>query len=423
MLQHWRPLFILLVALLAVGCKPRRSEPPELEMGSWRLELDLNDRALPFVFDLLRVDGGRLAIDIHNGDEVIRVDDIELVGDSINIRMPLFDSEFRGLIDGPNGIHGLWYNYLKGPDYRIPFQARYGNDKRFNVSLPSRSDARFDGVWEVHFSPGSADHYPAIGMFRSTREGLATGTFITETGDYRFLEGTVTGDSLFLSCFDGSHAFLFEARMDGDSVLGRFWSGNHWQEPWVARRNPEFRLRDPDSLTYLREGYDMIDFRFPDLEGAPVSPSDPQYKGRPLVIQIMGSWCPNCVDETRLLNELYEKYHGAGLEVISIAFEKYEDPAKAIVALKRFREVLDVRYPILYAGRSSKAVASEKLPFLNHVMSYPTCIIVDHHGRVRRIRTGMYGPGTGAHYLTYKRSFESFLEALLAEARSGKEVG
>ncbi|MBK9539134.1 MAG: hypothetical protein IPO12_10410 [Flavobacteriales bacterium] len=75
------------------------------------------------------------------------------------------------------------------------------------------------------------------------------------------------GDSLKLSCFDGSHAFLFKAVLRNDSLLGRYWSGTHWQEPWLAVRNPTFHLRDPDSLTFLKEGYDMVDFSFPSIDG------------------------------------------------------------------------------------------------------------------------------------------------------------
>jgi thiol-disulfide isomerase/thioredoxin len=146
-----------------------------------------------------------------------------------------------------------------------------------------------------------------------------------------------------------------------------------------------------------------------------VSPKDSAHAGKVLMVQVMGSWCPNCVDETRLLDEMYAEYRDRGLGVIAVAFEKYEDPAKAVAQLKRFRDNLDVRYDIVYAGRASKEEASAKLPFLDHVMSYPTCIFIDRRGMVRRIRTGFYGPGTGPHYANYERNLRSFLEQLLAE--------
>ena len=91
-----------------------------------------------------------------------------------------------------------------------------------------------------------------------------------------------------LSCFDGSHAFLFKARMAGDSLVGSFWSGVHWQEPWVAVRDPGFHLRDPDSLTFLKEDTTRSN---PD-SGPPWDISQgPRYMGKVLLVQVMGSWC------------------------------------------------------------------------------------------------------------------------------------
>lgn len=377
------------------------------------MELDLNGHSLPFQLDLTHNDSSTWTAHIHNASEDIVVQDIVLNHDTFLMRMPLFDSEFRGIVRNDSVIDGFWHNHLKGPDYRIAFTARAGQTHRFPGAANGLADV--NGPWEVHFSRGTDDAYNAIGLFEQHNEGSLTGTFVTETGDYRFLEGAVHNDSMRLSCFDGSHAFLFSAALRGDSLVGRYWSGTHWEEPWVAYRNPEYRLRDPDSLTFLKEGYDMVDFRFPDLDGKPVSPSDARYKGKVLMVQVMGSWCPNCVDETRLLNELYAAYADKGLAVIAVAFEKYPEEEKAIAGLKRFKKALGVDYPIVYGGLASKEKAAEKLPFLDHVMSYPTCIFVDRSGVVRRIRTGFYGPGTGAHYENYRRNLHLFVEQLLAE--------
>ena len=85
--------------------------------------------------------------------------------------------------------------------------------------------------------------------------------------------------------------------------------------------------------------------------------------------------------------------------------------------MEHYQRTLEVPYPILYAGSSNKEEAAAKMPFLNHVMSYPTCILVDRQGKVRRIRTGIYGPSTGAHYAQYKRSLTLYVEELLNEGQ------
>jgi thiol-disulfide isomerase/thioredoxin len=403
---------LLLSALLyRCGLATSPGSSGSLRCGTWRLEMDLHGQVLPVLFDLQRDSAGHVLV-FRNGSERIVVRDVVMARDSIKVRMPLFDSEFKGIIVSDSAFAGYWFNYLKGPDYRIPFSAIAGASERFPVhgSRPSS----VNGAWRTVFSPGTMDTYPALGLFHQ-QAGQVTGTFGTETGDYRFLDGVVADDSLLLSAFDGSHAFLFKAAVRNDSLIGRYWSGVHWQEPWVAVRDDRFHLRDPDSLTFLKEGHDMVDFTFPTIDSGTISPSDQTNAGHVRLVQIMGSWCPNCVDETRLLDELYSQYHDQGLNVMAIAFEKQDDPAKAIQGLRRFRDQLDVKYPIAYAGSVSKENTSVQLPFLDHVMSYPTCIFIDKAGKVRRIRTGFYGPGTGEHYLHYKRNLEDFVAQLLAE--------
>ena len=373
---------------------------------------------LPFLFDLLQ-DSGKWTMLVHNGDETIAVDDVAISADTFHVRMPLFDSEFTGVPGSDSTISGYWYNHLKGPDYRIPFTAHAGRGQRFAETASGSHDVT--GTWECHFADGTPDAYPALGMFNSS-SGRVTGTFGTETGDYRYLDGVMHGDSLLLSAFDGSHAFLFNAVLRGDSLVGRFRSGIHSQEPWTAVRNETFHLRNPDSLTFLKEGHDMVDVRLPDLDGDSVSPMEERFAGHVRMVQVMGSWCPNCVDETVLLTEMYDQYHAQGLDVFAIAFERYPEKDKAISSLKRFKERLNVKYDVLYGGESRKEVASEKLPFLDHIMSYPTCIFIDRAGKVRRIRTGFYGPSTGEHYEIYKRNLKLFLEKMLAEPVDGKKA-
>lgn len=350
---------------------------------------------------------------IQNAGERIAVEDVAVTSDSIHIRMPLFESEFHGALVGDTLMHGLWRNPLKGDDYTIPFEAHAGAGTRFPHQSAAHASS-FTGNWQVRFSPGTADAYNAVGAFQSAPDGSVEGTFMTETGDYRYLAGSANGDSLWLSCFDGTHAFLFGAALRGDSLHGRFWSGKHWQEPWVAVRNNAYHLRNPDSLTFLRQGHERIEFRFPDTEGREHSPQDSAYAGKPLLVQIMGTWCPNCLDESILLREMHERFGPQGLRVLAIAFEKQNDPQRAVEGLVRYKESLGIPYPILYGGRASKEEASAALPFLDRLISYPTCIFIDRQGRVRRIRTGFYGPGTGKHYEDYKRQLVEYLNQLVS---------
>lgn len=401
----------LFVGSLLVGCHSPARQEMRPQSGRWVMRLDIGERRIPFQFDFLADDGAGPLIRIHNASEVIDVNEISFHGDSILIRMPLFDSEFAGALVTDTLFKGYWYNRLKGPEYRIPFVASRSDEKRF----PNQASASsVSGPWRTTFSDGDPEAYQAIGLFEQMPDGVVRGTFMTETGDYRFLEGARTEDSLLLSSFDGSHAFLFAASVRKDSMSGRFWSGTHWQEPWEAVRDETYALRDPDSLTALRKGTERVEFSFPDLDGNPWSTHDSDVAGHPMIVHVMGSWCPNCIDETRLLKEVYERYSDRGLRIVAIGFEKYQETHRAIQALRRFKERLDVPYPVLHGGSASKEQASMKLPFLNHIISYPTCIFMDRNGHVRRIRTGFNGPGTGVHYAAYKEDLFGFLDSLVS---------
>lgn len=411
-------LFLVSALLfLLFGCAPQGADNGQvLRAGHWYMSMDLSADddtvALPFLFDLLNDSSGSWTMHIRNGEERIAVHEIEVRNDSIRIRLPLYDSEFIGRIRSDSSFDGSWYNYLRGDDYTLPFRASAGDRPRFTPGSPPK--IAMEGEWKTSFVKGCCDSSAALGIFEQ-RDGLVTGTFATETGDHRFLEGVVRGDSLVLSVFNGYQANLFTAVLRNDSLIGHAYWGKHGRNTWYATRDPGFRLRNADSLTFLKEGHDMVEITLPDLDGRSVSPKDAAHRGKVTIVQILGSWCPNCVDEARLFRELYDKYHDSGLEIIGIAFERHPTEERSIAALDRFRKHLGINYPICYAGSSTAEVIAERLPFLNHVMSFPTSITIGRDGKVRRIYTGFYGPGTGDRYDAFRRDMDRMLAALLAE--------
>ena len=193
-----------------------------------------------------------------------------------------------------------------------------------------------------------------------------------------------------------------------------FHSGPTYRESWTARLDPNASLPDPATLTYIKPGQ-RFTFAFPDATGKTVSLADPQFKGKVTVVQIMGSWCPNCMDETRFLAPWYARNKARGVEVAGLAFEKTADLAESGPKLKRMSERFDIQYPVLLAGTNDKAEASKALPALNSVVAFPTTIFVDKKGTVRHIHTGFSGPGTGVYYDQYVGEFNSLIDKLLAE--------
>ena len=411
-------LISLYSALFLMSCNPPTEAKQEigLKTGTWRVTLDLGEALLPFNLQVYE-DQGDLLADVINAEERITIKDIRYSGDSIYMRMPLFDSEFQGIIDSIGDIHGLWRNFDR-VDYALPFIAKHDMIYRFCESNQGVAPPELKGKFDVRFSPDlEEDEYPAIGQFETSgTNNRVTGTFMTETGDYRFLEGNFCDGKLFLSCFDGSHAFCFEAELRGDSLInGVFRSGKHWKEPWAGVKHENPQLTDPHQLTQIVDSSAMNGLQFPASDGSVYTIKDESTMGKVTIIQLMGSWCPNCIDETMVYKDLYDKYHDEGLDIVPIAFESEREAESALVITDRLRERLNLPYQIYYGGYRSKKEAQERLPFLNKVSSFPTSIVIDKNGQVRDVHTGFYGPGTKSYYSEYVRETEEMVLALLNE--------
>ena len=387
------------------------TENEGLSEGRWRARLEVMDKeVLPFNFDLKKEHSGYV-ITIYNAEETIHVDEIDINNDSIKIKMPAFEGYIAGIFSD-SAITGKFIK--ESLDRIVPFYAVFGDSTRFHSSENARINV--SGIWETKFSPDTEDEYMAKGIFTQEKNRVS-GTFRTNTGDYRYLEGAVDGDSLRLSTFDGAHAFLFTAKVTNSNLIGTFYSGNHFKEPFIAQRNDEFELADEESLTFLKEGYEELQFSFPNTNDNLISLEDSRFKEKVVVIQIMGTWCPNCLDETKFLSEYIKTRKRGNFEVVALAFEYAKTKDLAFDRIERLKSRVGVPYPILLAqyGSSDKIKANEKLPMLNHILSYPTTIFIDKKGKVRKIHTGFNGPATGEKYIDFKEDFDNYIELLLSE--------
>jgi thiol-disulfide isomerase/thioredoxin len=384
----------------------------ELKDGVWRGVLDIQGNDLAFNFAVVRDSAGKNTVFIKNATENLVLDEIAFEGDSVIMTLHIFDAVLKAKIDG-DSLKGYFIkNFVK--NYRIPFRAAHNQDYRF-AETNEQTDLTFEGKYKVTFV-NESDTTPAIGIFHQKAGNIVEGTFLTPTGDYRFLEGNIVGDKLYLSTFDGNYAYLFTAEKTSDTTLrGNYWSGLTWHQTWTAVRDENATLPDAESLTYLKEGYDKIDFKFPDVNGNPVSPSDEKYKNKVLILQLFGTWCPNCMDETRFLAPWYNENNHRGIEIIGIAYEQKPDFEYASARIKKMVSKLNVGYDFVIGGVRDKAEASKTLPMLNKVVAFPTTIYIGKDGKVKKIHTGFAGPGTGIYYQRFIERFNETVNELLNE--------
>ena len=403
-------LFIIIISFLN-GCNSQKFVP-ENYTGKWKAEITMPGGLLPFDF-VINKKGKVLSSFLLNGQEKVNIKDVKFEDDSLTLFLPAYNTKLRLKKDVKlEKLSGTLTLIKSGGIQQVMHVNAVKLKESQNRYKPSFN---ISGRWDVNFVDDEGNKTISVGEF--TQNGSkVTGTFLITTGDYRYLNGFVNGNDLQLSTFDGAHVFLFKAKLKNDDKLyGDFWSGTQWHESWVGVRNEKATLPDEDSLTFLKKGYDKISFSLEDINGNKVSLSDEKYKGKVVLVNLAGSWCPNCNDEARFLSEYYKQNKNKGLAIIALMFENYKDKNRNIKQIKRFRDKFDIKYDLLYAGINDKNGAEKLLPMLNTVLAFPTTIYIDRKGKVRKITTGFSGPGTGKHYLNFQEKFDLFVNHLLDE--------
>lgn len=409
--------FLPLMATVFISCSSETSskEPSTtIETATeqieeiWHFNITLND-SVQLPLKVTSIQSDELNFTIHNADEEIHLKNIQLKGDSIFMEMPVFQTGFEGVFDG-DSMSGVLVKY-DAEDYRLPFTAQKTDADNSGLTAPC---CDINKRYKVMFRPGQDSETPAIGEFKQNGNEVS-GTFMTETGDYRYLVGTLEGDQMQLSAFDGNNLYVFKARVNTDgSMNGMFFSGKTRADKWIAEINNEFQLADPEKLTYLKEGETELSFAFNTTSGERIEYNKEKYLGKVVILQILGSWCPNCMDESRFLQDQYSKHKAEGLEIIGLSFERKRDKKPSYKAIDKMVEDIGMTYPVVFAGSTRIEDREKALPQLNKIMSFPTSIYINKKGEVVKIHTGFSGPGTSA-YTAFVEETEGLIQSMLAK--------
>lgn len=407
------------------GCAPADVQIEQL-VGDWRAVLDSPGGELPFTLTVEN-DGGWLRAVAQNGEERAPFSNVAIDGRTITFELDFYDAEISAEMQNDGKLKGNWRKTADGGESStLPFIAEKGSTERF---LPASADGSetagsdavtsVDGNWSVTFTDEDGQE-PARAELRQQGSNV-TGTFLTPTGDYRFLDGSYARGRLRLSTFDGAHAFLFHATAQADgSLKGDFWSRDSYHATWTATPITEEDaegqdLPDPWQLVGLTNEEGTFSFSFPDTNDNVVSLDDPRFKNKVVLVNIFGTWCPNCNDEAPLLSTWYRRFRDQGLEVVGLAYEYTGDPERDSQMVERFAERYSIQYPLLLAGTSDKEKAAETLPDLTSVVAFPTTVFIGRDGKVRKIHSGFSGPGTGKHHAQLVAELEGLIRELLAE--------
>ena len=246
----------------------------------------------------------------------------------------------------------------------------------------------------------------------SKKDGVLVGTIATSTGDSRFMTGYEVEGGFELMGFDGRFIYKVSAKVTDGNIEGHVWAGMTGYYTFSGTSDESAVLENPEEMSKLRDDYTHIEWHLPGLNGDTVH-FDSRTITKPTILAIQGSWCPNCMDEGRVLDQYYREFEGA-IDVYGLSYEYSGTLEKATAAVQKMERDLGTSFPMVIATYDPKQDRNAVLP-LEQIRSYPTSIMLDHEGNVVKIHTGFYGPST-KEYEAYVKETREELEALVAKA-------
>jgi thiol-disulfide isomerase/thioredoxin len=365
-----------------------------------------------FIGSIIQNDSTQVFFNVHLKDNVLTFYNgvqesfnVTLSGeDTLRGTFPVFASDLW-LLPSEQGYKGKYFR-TDAKDYELSLILTKGD-----YSIPETTEEP-PVQYAILRDYGSGTLRPAL-LQLGLKGNTLVGTIATSTGDSRFLTGYKVDEGGFiLQGFDGRFINHVEASTIDDSIFGHVWSGKTGYYRFKGIADDNATLEDPEEMSKLREDYTHIEWHLPGLDGDTVH-FDSRNITKPTILAIQGSWCPNCMDEGRVLDQYYREFEGA-IDVYGLSYEYSGTLEKATAAVQKMERDLGTSFPMLIATYDPKQDRNAVLP-LEQIRSYPTSIMLDHQGNVVKIHTGFYGPST-KEYETYVQETREELEALVAKA-------
>lgn len=374
--------------------------------GIWDGTVTVRKLEIPFKFELSS-DGKTVQGTFFNGtDERYISTSGEFANGSLTLAWDYLGTTLEAkLVNG--AIEGV---YARGRGAPLPFHAVRGGKRANTAQAPS-----IGGIWEIE-NVKSSKGEKAWNFIVKQNGDDASAAILRVDGDTGTLSGSYQNGKFLLSHFSGMRPALLEVTPQPDGTLKLVLDGN---DTMTAMRPAEARTKglpeptDPSRHTGVKDSSEPFHFSFPDLNGNLVSDNDPRFRGKVVLVNILGSWCPNCHDEAPFLVEMYKKYRAQGLEIVGLDFEE-ADQLKNPARLHAFLARYGISYTILLCGTTDEA--KQKLAQADNWDAWPTTFFVGRDGRVHGAHAGFPSKASGELYTKAKTEFEEKIQQLLAES-------
>ena len=392
--------------ITAIGAMPaaaRAAPAPAGIGGTWDASVQVKDADIPFKLRLSGPDNAVKATFFDGERPVNASTGGALTGERLHVEFASYASQLDARLDG--GV-------LRGTLGALPFEAhRHAATKASAVKAPAIA-----GVWEVPVDTAKGEKAWRLIVRQTPVETFAT--ILRIDGDTGTISGAFADGAFHLSRFAGERPTSLTITPRPDGTLGLILIDGSGRRDLKALRPAAARTAglaaptDPTRHTSVQDPAETFRFSGVEIGGKAVTNADPRFKGKVVLVNIMGSWCPNCHDEAPFLAELDARYRARGLQIVGLDFEN-SDQLKTLDRLKAFVARYNLRYNILVGGERSQV--NERLPQAVNLNAWPTTFFLDRHGKVHSVHVGFPSRGSGPYDLEARAQISREIEGLLAQ--------
>jgi thiol-disulfide isomerase/thioredoxin len=422
---HFAGIFtaFCILTLLAPLAFADQTRPPA-PIGLWEGSIQSRAGEVSFVVELTQ-QGSAVKAVLVNATDRQPFSSVDWNGQTLSLVMDYYDGKLTLHYVSPQRLEGEYSRLTSKGVVHIPVALAPHKDVR---AIKSWSGPSLAGDWLVHEAGAEEAEKNTLTNFQqemmATSDGRVAAVGILEpvSGDTGLLHGFVSTDAngqthFHLSRFDGIHVLALDGEFAPDGSLKGQIGGVKSLAPFTAERSTDTAAVDPNllagSLTKVKDPQELFQFSGVDPSGEEVDQNSPEFKDKPVIVDIFGTWCPNCHDEAPLLEQLYHKYHAQGLVIVGLAYEYIDDTAHDLRQIDIYREKYGLTFPLLLAGTTDPGQIEKTLPQLVHFGAYPTAIFLDRSGCVRAIHAGFTGPSTGDKYQEVQQHMDQLTREIL----------
>jgi thiol-disulfide isomerase/thioredoxin len=398
------------VVVAAVGASLEASDERQTQAvtaslaGPWEGIVVVNNVAVPFPFEIV-AEGSLYKATFFNGERRFPSLPAAVEDGGIVFKFESYASKLNVTVQDDS----LLGEYQRARGAAYPFRAVRAK----TASISAEEAPSIGGTWIV--TAKSTKGETAWRFIVDQSGPKISATILRVDGDTGTLTGSFRDGTFVLSHFSGARPLLLEVTPNADGTLTL--SLNKQPGLVAARENVASTKgigtpTDPEMHTSVKDASEPLRFSFPDLNGRMVSNTDAKFRGKVVLVNISGSWCPNCHDEAPFLASLYKKYRAKGFEMVTLSFEE-GDQLSSPTRLRAFIEHYGITWTVLLPGDPDQL--NEKMPQGVNLNAFPTSFILGRDGRVRAVHAGFPSPGSGEFYVHAEKEVTSLVEKLLAE--------